>query len=120
MKGKGKSKGFQGTCHTCGQYGHSSRFCSTDGKGNGTKGDKGERKGQKCWSKGKGGKGEHATHVDNTDIGRESAQIGWEEAKARRQCITHRMFRCWDLSMMRTPSRLGTDKDLKGRGEFHG
>ena len=33
-KGKGKSgsKGFQGSCWTCGQFGHSRRDCSKGGK----------------------------------------------------------------------------------------
>ena len=37
-KDKGKSDGkggFRGQCYTCGQYGHSQRFCPQKGKGNG-------------------------------------------------------------------------------------
>ena len=34
-EGKGYGKGFQGQCYACGLYGHSAKFCPTQGKGQG-------------------------------------------------------------------------------------
>ena len=48
-KGQGEGKGFRGSCHNCGEWGHSQRFCTKGGgKGNskGGKGNKGKGKGK--------------------------------------------------------------------------
>ena len=38
-KGKGKGKGvFQGNCYTCGEWGHTGKFCPLKGKGKGKSG----------------------------------------------------------------------------------
>ena len=57
-QGKSKGKGFQGSCHNCGEWGHSQRFCPKGGgKGKSGKGESKGAFGYKGKGKGKGALG---------------------------------------------------------------
>ena len=56
-KGKGKGKGFQGSCYNCGEFGHSIRNCPNESTQTSNKGGKDQSKGSKGSKGGEKGKG---------------------------------------------------------------
>ena len=86
MKGKGKGGqggGFQGTCYKCGEYGHSSRYCTkprVPGKSGGD--SKGESKGKgkgsgfqgSCYTCGEYG---HSMHNCPKGMSKGGGKSGW-------------------------------------------
>ena len=59
-KGKGKGKGFKGTCYACGETGHTAKECTWQAKG-------GKSKGKGWWNNGWKGKGLWAVDEEQDD-----------------------------------------------------